>query len=189
MTLDVYRGRKATKQQQQQISFSACRDSSLASWLFYSHRHFTHSLVWFDQNDSYNIDRTVKLQCNHSSTIYPSIQPRSIHPTIHPTIHPRIIHPSINDLSVCPSVHDPYLSTCITTHRYPVFSTPGPGSLPSTIAPPDHPHHGTSKIVCAPVRSIIPSLKLGDYLSVQAHKPCSISQMYACIHPAKTQLT
>ena len=30
-------------------------------------------------------------------------------------------------------------------------------------------------MVCAPVRSIIPSLKLGDYLSVQAHKPCSIS--------------
>ena len=29
-------------------------------------------------------------------------------------------------------------------------------------------------MVCAPVRSIIPSLKLGDYLSVQAHKPCSI---------------
>ena len=25
-------------------------------------------------------------------------------------------------------------------------------------------------MVCAPVRSIIPSLKLGDYLSVQAHK-------------------
>ena len=30
-------------------------------------------------------------------------------------------------------------------------------------------------MVCAPVRSIIPSLKLGDYLSVQVHKPCSIS--------------
>ena len=30
-------------------------------------------------------------------------------------------------------------------------------------------------MVCAPVRSIIPSLKLGDYLSVQAQKPCSIS--------------
>ena len=29
-------------------------------------------------------------------------------------------------------------------------------------------------MVCAPVRSIIPSLKLGDYLSVQAHNPCSI---------------
>ena len=29
-------------------------------------------------------------------------------------------------------------------------------------------------MVCAPVRSIIPSLKLGDYLSVQAHKPCSL---------------
>ena len=34
-------------------------------------------------------------------------------------------------------------------------------------------------MVCAPVRSIIPSLKLGDYLSVQAHKPCSISHLYA----------
>ena len=31
-------------------------------------------------------------------------------------------------------------------------------------------------MVCASVRSIIPLLKLGDYLSVQAHKPCSISQ-------------
>ena len=30
-------------------------------------------------------------------------------------------------------------------------------------------------MVCAHVRSIIPSLKIGDYLSVQAHKPCSIS--------------
>ena len=32
-------------------------------------------------------------------------------------------------------------------------------------------------MVCVPVRSIIPSLKLGDYLSVQAHKPCSISHV------------
>ena len=32
-------------------------------------------------------------------------------------------------------------------------------------------------MVCAPVRSIIPSLKLGDYLSIQAHKPCSISHL------------
>ena len=32
-------------------------------------------------------------------------------------------------------------------------------------------------MVCAPVRPIIPSLKLGDYLSVQAHKPCSISHL------------
>ena len=31
----------------------------------------------------------------------------------------------------------------------------------------------------APVRLIIPSLKLGDYLSVQAHKPCSISHLYS----------
>ena len=29
-------------------------------------------------------------------------------------------------------------------------------------------------MVCAPVRPIIPSLKLGEDLSVQAHKPCSI---------------
>ena len=34
-------------------------------------------------------------------------------------------------------------------------------------------------MVCAPVRSIIPSLKLGDNLSVQAHKPCSISHIYS----------
>ena len=32
-------------------------------------------------------------------------------------------------------------------------------------------------MVCAPVQSIIPLLKLGDYLSVQAHKPCSISHL------------
>ena len=32
-------------------------------------------------------------------------------------------------------------------------------------------------MVCAPVRSIIPSLKLGDYLSVQAHKSCSTSHL------------
>ena len=36
-------------------------------------------------------------------------------------------------------------------------------------------------MVCAPVRSIIPSLKLGDYLSVQAHKPCSISHLFYSI--------
>ena len=36
-------------------------------------------------------------------------------------------------------------------------------------------------MVCVPVRSIILSLKLGDYLSIQAHKPCSISHLfYAC---------
>ena len=34
-----------------------------------------------------------------------------------------------------------------------------------------------SSMVCAPVWSILPSLKLGDYLSVQAHKPCSISHL------------
>ena len=33
-------------------------------------------------------------------------------------------------------------------------------------------------MVWAHVRSIIPSLKLGDYLSVQAHKPCSSSHLY-----------
>ena len=32
-------------------------------------------------------------------------------------------------------------------------------------------------MVCAPVRSIIPSLQLVDYLSIQAHKPCSISHI------------
>ena len=36
-------------------------------------------------------------------------------------------------------------------------------------------------MVCAPVRSITPSLKLGDYLSVQAHKPCSISHLLGII--------
>ena len=34
-------------------------------------------------------------------------------------------------------------------------------------------------MVCAPVRSVIHSLKLGNYLSVQAHKPCSISHLFA----------
>ena len=33
-------------------------------------------------------------------------------------------------------------------------------------------------MVCAPVRSIIPSVNLGDYLSVQAQKPCSISHLF-----------
>ena len=37
-------------------------------------------------------------------------------------------------------------------------------------------------MVCAPVRSIIPSLKLGDYLSVQAHNPCSISHIIHIIY-------
>ena len=32
-------------------------------------------------------------------------------------------------------------------------------------------------MACVPVRLIIPSLKLGDYLSVQAYKPCSISHL------------
>ena len=32
-------------------------------------------------------------------------------------------------------------------------------------------------MVCAPVRPIIPSLKLGDYFSVQAYKPCAISHL------------
>ena len=36
-------------------------------------------------------------------------------------------------------------------------------------------------MVCAPVRSIIPSPKLGDYLFVQAHKPCSISYKCFCL--------
>ena len=34
---------------------------------------------------------------------------------------------------------------------------------------------GTSEM--EPVRSIIPSLKLEDYISVQAYKPCSISHL------------
>ena len=36
-------------------------------------------------------------------------------------------------------------------------------------------------MVCASVRSIIPSLKLGDYLCVQARKPCSISHIFTSI--------
>ena len=41
-------------------------------------------------------------------------------------------------------------------------------------------------MVCAPVRSIIPSLNLGDYLSVVAHKPCSISHLCSK-HKAKCE--
>ena len=36
-------------------------------------------------------------------------------------------------------------------------------------------------MVCAPVRSLIPSLKLEDYLSVQAHKPCSIYHIFTTV--------
>ena len=43
-------------------------------------------------------------------------------------------------------------------------------------------------MVYVPVRSIIPSLKLG-YLSVQAHKPWSISHLYFCIGPGCSKLT
>ena len=40
-------------------------------------------------------------------------------------------------------------------------------------------YHGTSETEhgFVPLRSIIPSLKLGDYLYVQAQKPCSISHI------------
>ena len=33
-------------------------------------------------------------------------------------------------------------------------------------------------MVCPSVRSITPLLKLGDYLSIQAHKPWSISNLF-----------
>ena len=62
---------------------------------------------------------------------------------------------------------------CTTIHRYPIFST-----RYSVMCKVNTGYCGTSEIehglVCAPVRLIIPSLKLGDYFSVQAHKPCSI---------------
>ena len=38
-------------------------------------------------------------------------------------------------------------------------------------------------MVCAPVRSIIPLLKLGDYLSVQSYKPNSISHFFSQSYP------
>ena len=41
-------------------------------------------------------------------------------------------------------------------------------------------------MVCAPVRSIIPSLKLGDYLSIQAHKSCSNSHLELNIWTCKS---
>ena len=43
--------------------------------------------------------------------------------------------------------------------------------------------------VSAPVRSIIPSLKLGDYISVQAHKLCSISYLFSGISLIASQTT
>ena len=63
---------------------------------------------------------------------------------------------------------------CTTIHRYPIFST-----RYSVICKVYTGYCGTSEIEHGlwPVRSIIPSLKLGDYLSVQAHKPCYISHL------------
>ena len=57
-------------------------------------------------------------------------------------------------------------------HRYPICST-----RYSVMCKVYTGYCSTSESVCAPVRSIIPSLKLGDYFSVQAHKPCSISHL------------
>ena len=64
---------------------------------------------------------------------------------------------------------------CTTIHRYQIFST-----RYSVLCKIYTGYHGISEqsMVCAPVRSIIPSLKRGDYLAVQAHKPCSISHWY-----------
>ena len=69
-------------------------------------------------------------------------------------------------------------TTCTTTHRYPIFSM-----RYSEMCKVCTGYHGTSEIVqvCVPVRSIIPSLKLGYYISAQAHKPCSISHMHICM--------
>ena len=64
-----------------------------------------------------------------------------------------------------------FLSSTII-HRYPVFS-----ARYSVMFEADTGYHGTSEIehgLCACAVDN-PSLKLGDYLSVQAHKPCSIS--------------
>ena len=60
-----------------------------------------------------------------------------------------------------------------TIHRYPIFSTSYSVMCKVYIG-----YHGTSEIEHGlyAIRSIIPSLKLRDYLSVQAHKPCSVSQ-------------
>ena len=60
-------------------------------------------------------------------------------------------------------------SFCTTFHRYPIFS-----KRCSVLCKVYTGYCGTSEIEHgAPVWSIIPSLKLGDYLSVKAHKPCS----------------
>ena len=58
-------------------------------------------------------------------------------------------------------------------HRYPIFSTRYPVMCKVYTE-----YHDTSEIkhgLCA-CTADNPSLKLGDYLSVKAHKPCSISQ-------------
>ena len=43
-------------------------------------------------------------------------------------------------------------------------------------------------MVCVTEWSTIPSLKLRDYLSVQAHKPCSISHLYIAMESSVSVL-
>ena len=61
---------------------------------------------------------------------------------------------------------------CTTIHRYPIFST-----RYSVMCKVYTGYCGTSEIEHGLCTCMVdnPSLKLGDYLSVQAHKPCSIS--------------
>ena len=70
------------------------------------------------------------------------------------------------------SVYDK--TPCITIHRYPIFST-----RYSVMCKVYTGYHGTSEIehgMCA-CTADNPLSKVWDYLSVQAHKPCSISHL------------
>ena len=67
-----------------------------------------------------------------------------------------------------------YIVHCTTIHRYPIFSMKY-----SVICKVYTGYHGTSEIehgLCACTVDN-PLAKIGDYLSVQTHKPCSISHL------------
>ena len=69
-------------------------------------------------------------------------------------------------------------SHCTTIHRYPIFS-----ARYSIMCKVYTEYHGTSEIEHGFCTCTVdnPPLKLGDYLSVQAHKPCSISHLSTCL--------
>ena len=80
------------------------------------------------------------------------------------------------DLIVLIPDHCLSIYICTTIHRYPIFS-----KRYSVMCKVYTGYCGTSEIehgLCACTVDN-PSLKLGDYLSVQAHKPCFISHLYS----------